>query len=128
MDFDKMKEMNALALAYFGDAVWEMAVREYYVNKNLKVKDLNNKVRRFVEGKSQSKIYLELEKEFDEKAMSVARRAKNSKMNYPKSCTIKEYKNATAFEAVIAYYYYNDSKKISEIIKKYIVEGGKNEK
>lgn len=128
MDFNKMKEMNALSLAYLGDAVWEIAVREYYVNKNLKVKDLNQRVRRFVEGKSQSQIYIDLEKEFDEKAMSIARRAKNSKMNCPKSCTIKEYKNATAFEAVMAYYYYNDREKISEIVKKYIVEGGKDGK
>ena len=97
MDNIKVKELNGLALAYLGDAVWELRLREKFVAKNLKVKDLNKLVKAHVSAIAQSKIYLDVIDELDDEYKACAKRARNSKIStFPKSCTMKEYKNATA--------------------------------
>ncbi|MGM0508264.1 MAG: Mini-ribonuclease 3 [Fusobacteriota bacterium] len=120
MEYKKIKELNNLALAYLGDAKWELEVRNFFVKKNYKVKKLNNLVRKYVRGNSQSKIYELIKDNLSERAKYISKRARNSKIkSCPKSCTYKEYKNATAFEALIAYYYYTDQEeKIKNILKK----------
>lgn len=122
MENIKVKELNGLALAYLGDAVWELRLREKFVAKNLKVKDLNKLVKAHVSAIAQSKIYLSVIDELEDEYKACAKRARNSKIStFPKSCTMKEYKNATAFEALIAMCYVNKREDIIEgIIKKYV--------
>ena len=130
MDNIKVKELNGLALAYLGDAVWELRLREKFVAKNLKVKDLNKLVKAHVSAIAQSKIYLDVIDELDDEYKACAKRARNSKIStFPKSCTMKEYKNATAFEALIAMCYINKREDIIEnILEKYVFEKKNNEK
>jgi|ASRO01.1.fsa_nt_gi ribonuclease-3 family protein len=117
MDNIKIKELNGLALAYLGDAVWELRLREKFVAKNLKVKDLNKLVKAHVSAVAQSKIYLKIVDELEDSYRDCARRARNSNIStFPKSCTIKEYKNATAFEALIAMCYINKREDMIEKI------------
>ena len=132
MDNIRVKELNGLALAYLGDAVWELRLREKFVIKNFKVKELNKLVKAHVSAIAQSKIYLSIidEDELEDEYKSCARRARNSKIStFPKSCTMKEYKNATAFEALIAMCYINKREDIIEnILEKYVFEKKNNEK
>lgn len=102
------RETNGLSLAYLGDAVWEIVVREYFIATGHKVKQLNNLAVKYVNAKGQSRIFRGIIEEMEEEYQSVARRAKNSKIkSYPKSCTMNEYREATAFEAMIAALYLN---------------------
>jgi len=130
MDNIKVKELNGLALAYLGDAVWELRLREKFVAKNLKVKDLNKLVKAHVSAIAQSKIYLDVIDELDDEYKACAKRARNSKIStFPKSCTMKEYKNATAFEALIAMCYINKREDIIEgIIENYVFKKKNDEK
>lgn len=129
MDFLDLRELNIMTLAYLGDSVWELNLREHYIKMNLKLDNLNRKVKRFVNAKYQSKIYLEIEETIEGEASDFAKRAKNGKIkNFPKSCTVVEYRNATAFEALIAYYYLKkEQDKINSILKK-CTEGDGNDK
>lgn len=126
----KVKELNGLALAYLGDAVWELRLREKFVARNLKVKDLNKLVKAHVSAVAQSKIYLSVVSELEDEYRACARRARNSKIStFPKSCTMKEYKNATAFEALIAMCYINKREDIIEkIIENHVFEKENNGK
>ena len=50
--------MNNLVLAYLGDAVYELWIREYLINKGFcKVNDLQNESLKYVSAKSQSIIW-----------------------------------------------------------------------
>jgi len=122
MDTIKIKELNGLALAYLGDSVWELRLRERFVTRNLKVKDLNKLVKPHVNAVAQSKIYVSIVDDLEEKYKAGAKRARNSKIStFPKSCTMKEYKDATAFEALIAIYYIEKREDlIKGIIDKYV--------
>ena len=50
------KNINSLALAYLGDAVYELYIRSYLLNGNKKVNDLQNEAIKFVSAKAQSKF------------------------------------------------------------------------
>lgn len=128
MGNSKLKELSSLALAYLGDSIWELHIREYFVMKNYKVGKLNNLVGKYVNAKSQNIIFEKIFDTLPEEEKAIALRARNAKIkSYPKSCTPKEYKNATALEALVGYYYLNNEKnKVNNLIKKYIIEGEKN--
>lgn len=103
-----IKETNGLSLAYLGDAVWEMVVREYFIATGHKVNKLNKLAVNYVNAKGQSRIYRNIIDDMEEEYKAVARRAKNSNIrSFPRSCSIDEYREATAFEALIAALYIN---------------------
>lgn len=116
------RDTGILNLAYLGDAVWELLVRKYYVERNIETNLLSQKVKMLVNAKKQSEMYLELYDSLDDDARNVSKRARNAKIkSFPKSCTYMEYRNATAFEVLIAYYFMNKmGEKINEIFKNYI--------
>ncbi len=103
-----IKEANGLSLAYLGDAVWEIVVREYFIATGHKVNKLNKLAVNYVNAKGQSRIYRNIIDDMEDEYKAVARRAKNSNIrSFPRSCSIDEYREATAFEALIAALYIN---------------------
>jgi len=122
MEHLKIKELTGLSLAYLGDAVWDLELRKKFIIKDVKVHKLNLMVRKYVNAKKQSEIYRSLEGELEGMELEVARRAKNSKIgSFPKTCTQSEYREATAFEALIALYYLtSNQEKIEEIIQNFV--------
>ena len=106
MDSIDYREMSGLALAYLGDTVWETQVRLFWVKRGLNVAHLNYQVKKFVNAKQQSKYYHMLLEEVSEEEEAIMRRAKNANIrSFPKSCNNQEYREATAFEALIGAWY-----------------------
>jgi ribonuclease-3 family protein len=116
---------NSLALAYLGDAVYEIYIRRYLLSKGLiKVKDLQTESIKYVSAKAQS-MYLEKminDNFLTEDEITIIKRARNNKnTSHPKNTDIVTYKKATGLEALIGYYDLNENnKRITEIMK-YIV-------
>ena len=97
---------DAVMLAYIGDAVYSMYVRERVVQMNItKVQVLHTIVTEFICAKSQATVLFEIEDTFTEQEQAIARRARNSNVNVPKSSTVQEYRSSTAFEAVLGFLY-----------------------
>ncbi len=117
-----VKETNGLSLAYLGDAIWELVVREYFIATGHKVNQLNKLAVNYVNAKGQSKIYKSIIEDMEEEYRDVAKRAKNSRIkSFPRSCTITEYREATAFEALIAALYIDGKmERIKKIFLEYI--------
>ncbi len=116
-----LREINVLVLAYLGDVIYEEYIRKYLISKNINNVDILQKTAvKFVKASSQSKFYLDMVQEnfFTEAELSISKRARNHKgVSKPKSCTIIEYKNATALEALIGYLELENKKeRIDEII------------
>ena len=115
-----VKESSGIVLAYLGDAVWELRVREYAIEKGYNIHNLNKYVKTMVNAKAQSKLLKEVFENLSEEEQVIVRRAKNSNIKtFPKSCTVMEYKESTAFEALIAFLYTRGmEERIQEFIKK----------
>ncbi|PID67226.1 MAG: Mini-ribonuclease 3-like protein [Fusobacteriales bacterium] len=120
-------DYSGLELAYIGDAVWELELRKYYLQFGYNILKLNKYVKAKVNAKAQSKLYKKIFSELEESYQIIGKRAKNSNIKtFPRSCTVMEYKEATALEAIIgAMYIKEDLTKIKKIIIKFI-EGDEN--
>ena len=115
------KEMNALVLAFLGDAVYSLKVKEFLVSENIaKAGALNRLATQFVRASSQAKVLDEIEQTLTEDEQNVARRAKNVHTeNVPKNSNLEEYKKATSLEAVVGFNFLcGNNARVDEIIKK----------
>lgn len=117
----KVKDYNVLTLAYIGDAVYEIYVRKYLIEKGVvKVKELQNKAVEYVSARSQAKFLKEMLNNnfFTEEELEIIYRARNNKgKSHPKNTDILTYKHATALEAIIGYFYLdNQNKRLEDTI------------
>ena len=111
------KEINTTALAYIGDAVYEIYVREHVLGQDLSGMDknfgahvdaLHKRAIRSVRADGQAKAVKAMLNEgflSDEEA-ALVRRARNHKTaSKPKNADAMDYKYATAFEALIGFWH-----------------------
>ena len=108
----KLKEVEAreyspLALAYLGDAVYELAIRTFVMNHgNTQVNKMHKKTAGLVKAEAQANFYKVLEEELTEEEKAVYRRGRNAKsVTMAKDATMKDYRMATGFEALMGYLY-----------------------
>ena len=101
------KELSALALAYVGDAVFEMLVRTKVLSwGNAPVNVLNKKARGIVNAKAQSDMYFRIEEFLTDVEKGVFRRGRNAKSHtVPKNADIMDYRHATGLESLFGYLY-----------------------
>lgn len=128
MDIDLI---NVITLAYLGDSIYEVYVREYLINKGIaKVEDLQRESIKYVSAKSQCKIlsYLMDNNLLTENELDIVKRGRNYKRNsHPKNTDIITYKMSSGFEAMIGYLYLSNNKDRLDEIMNYIL-GGNYEK
>lgn len=123
------KQLNGLTLAYMGDAVYEIYIREYVISLGYsKVNDLHKRVIQFTSGNAQACLmhYL-LEIEFlTEEEINIFKRGRNSHVHTArKNMNIQDYLDATGFEAVIGYLYLQENiERIKEIVDLAVKKGG----
>ena len=116
---------NALSLAYLGDSVFSVEVREFLVaSRDIKPNALNKIANTVVCAKGQAEIMKELKNELTDDEMDVVMRARNSHPNNKaKNSTHEEYCLATQLEALFGYWYLDGKKeKIKQVIKRYVVD------
>lgn len=101
------KELSALALAYIGDAVFEMLVRTRVLSwGNAPVNILNKKARGIVNAKAQADMYFRIEEFLNDEEKGVFRRGRNAKSHtVPKNADIMDYRHATGLESLFGYLY-----------------------
>lgn len=121
-----IRTINVISLAYLGDSVYEVYVREHLIKKGIAlVEDLQREAIKFVSAKSQSKIakWLTDNNYLNNDELDIIKRGRNYKRgSHPKNTDIITYKNSTGFEALIGYLYFdNKIDRLDEIIR-YILE------
>ena len=113
-----IRDYTGLELAFIGDAIWELEIRRHYLQFGYNIPTLNKYVKNKVNARYQSLIYKQIIEELDEEFKVIGKRAKNSNIKtFPKTCTVMEYKEATALEAIVgAMYLLNKEEEIKKII------------
>ena len=101
--------LNPLELAYIGDSVYELFVRQYNINKNIrKVNNLQKETVKYVNAYYQAKAikYLIDNKYLTDIEIEIFKTSRNYKnKSRAKHADIITYKHATGFEALIGYLY-----------------------
>ena len=97
---------DALTLAYMGDVCWSLYIREHLIATGIyQVQILHTLAAEMVSAKWQARILYEIETLLNDRELKVAKRARNAHSSVPKSATVAEYRESTAFEALLGYLY-----------------------
>lgn len=114
--FDKQNEFeaslnNCLNLAFVGDAVWTLYVRDFFANNTTyKNNYLHKLTTKFVKASYQATALDKLQQQLLDVEKDIARRARNTKMNtVSKNASLADYKKATGFEAVVGFLYLTEN-------------------
>jgi ribonuclease-3 family protein len=125
------KQLNGLALAYIGDAVYELFVRHHLLAHGaVKPNQLHNLAKTYVCAKAQANAlqFLMKNEKLSEEEMAIVRRGRNAKsMSVPKNTDVQTYRYSTAFEALIGYHFLNNNSDRLEEIIRYVFTLHKNE-
>lgn len=116
---EEVVQLSPLVLAYMGDAVYELFVREHMVRKGLcKNGALHKQSIPYVSANGQVKILKRIEENLTEEEQDIVRRGRNSNPHsHAKNADIVDYKYATGFEALIGYLYLTEQKdRLQEIL------------
>lgn len=117
--------INALALAYLGDGVFEVYVREYLlVEKNITKPDLLQKAAiRFVSAKAQSAFMKEAINKgwVSDEEIAIYKRGRNAKTHRPvKNTSVITHNESSGFEALIGHLYLlKQNERIQELFDLY---------
>ena len=113
------KQLNPVALAFLGDTVYSLYVRERLALSGCgKVAQLQKVAAEVVSAKGQSVLLDKLIPAFTEEEADIFRRGKNAKKGTKsKSATSLEYSRSTGFEAVLGYLYLiGETERIKELL------------
>jgi len=100
-------QYSPLVLAYMGDAVYEILIRTKVVNDgNEQVNKLHKKASALVKAGAQADLLKAIESDLTEEEHAIYKRGRNAKSaSMAKNATMKEYRMATGFEALVGYLY-----------------------
>lgn len=100
-----IREISIPALAYLGDCVLELCVREHLVDSGLSTSaHLNAAALDYVRAPKQAEAMKKLLPVLTEEEASYFRRGRNiGHSNVPKNATVSEYRAATGMEALFGY-------------------------
>ena len=97
-----VRELSPVSLAFLGDGVLELLVRERLVRRtHLPPAQLHRAAVRFVSAKGQYAALTAIEPMLSERELDIVRRGRNaSKAAVAKHATVAEYRASTGFEAL----------------------------
>lgn len=113
--------MSPLTLAFVGDGVYELLVREYIVacHGSMPVKKLHQASVDMVRASYQAAVYDRLEPALTPPEREILRRGRNaSSSSVPKHADLMAYRKATGVEALFGYLYLNgEVSRMGELFK-----------
>ena len=111
-----IKEELALRnYAHIGDAIWEVFVRTYVIYKTSNSKLLHKMTTDRVNATFQKDLLNLLMQELSEDEQELARRARNLPIPVGRRSIQADYRQATAFEVLIGYWYLHNKERLEEV-------------
>lgn len=116
---------SPLALAYIGDAVFEVFIRTLVLSRgNSPVHKMHKLSTSYVKAKAQSDAVHRIMDSLSQEERDIVRRGRNAKSGtIPKNADVTEYKHATGFESLIGYLYLKkDYGRLNQVLKMSVQE------
>lgn len=117
---EKARQISPVTLAFVGDAVYSLYVREREVLKcDDKLGELQKHTTAAVSAKGQSELLFKIESMFTEEEEDIFHRGRNAKKSTKsKSASVADYNRSTGFEAVLGFLYLTGQyDRISQLIE-----------
>lgn len=112
-----MTEMHMRNYAYLGDAVWELHIRKKTILMTQNSKDLHKITTDRVKASFQAELLKYLEEFLTEEEQEISRRGRNLPVPIARRSNQSEYRQATAFESLIGWWYSHDKQRLDQVFK-----------
>lgn len=111
-------QLSPNALAYLGDAVYELYIRGLYLLPPSRQHDYHQKVVTQVRAETQAQHLRSLEPDLTDREQDLIRRGRNAASGRPKRVSAIIYQQATGLETLIGYLYLTDRDRLSQLLQK----------
>ena len=121
-----IKEYSGNSLAFIGDAVYTLRVREYFISHHYQSnRSLQKLCNGYNSARGQFNTYNRLKADgfFNELEEEVFKRGRNNISHIPKNGDLLTYETASGLEAICGYLYLTDKERLEEFFNK-VFEGG----
>lgn len=118
----QLQQLSPTALAYLGDAVYELYIRRYYLLPPQKVENYHRLVVAQVRAEKQAQMLHLLNPHLNSNELEIVRRGRNAATGRPKRVEPQIYRQATSLETLIGYLYLTDTERLSELLQKLFLE------
>lgn len=112
-----MEDIGLRNYAYLGDAVWELFIREKTIKLTNNAKILHKITTDKVKTLYQCNLLRFITPNLTEEELELARRARNLPIPVGRKNIQTEYRQATAFEALIGWWFNHNKQRFDEIIQ-----------
>ncbi len=119
MEESVVKMYSPLALAYIGDSIYDLMVKEHFVKQsNMQPEKYHKIVTSIVSANAQSAFIDSFLEQLNETELGIYRRGRNSSPHTKaKNASLENYLKATGFEAVLGFLYLSEQKeRLTEIV------------
>ena len=118
----QLQQLSPTALAYLGDAVYELYIRRYYLLPPQKAENYHRLVVAQVRAEKQAQMLHLLDPYLNNNELEIVRRGRNAATGRPKRVEPQIYRQATSLETLIGYLYLTDTERLSELLQKLLLE------
>ncbi|MEO0852359.1 MAG: ribonuclease III domain-containing protein [Cyanobacteria bacterium J06648_11] len=111
-----VKRLSAEALAYIGDAVYELHVRRTLLCPPRHLKQYRGAVVERVRATCQARVMSVLYEHLSETEVTIARRGRNACGRGPRHVSPELYRQASGLEALLGYLYVSNPQRLREVL------------
>ena len=115
---NQLKQLSPVALAYIGDAVYELFVRTKLLLPPKRIADYHSQVVAQVKAETQAAHLQDLEPYLTLAEKDILRRGRNAITNKPRRLDLKIYQQASSFETLIGDLYLKDPQRLQDLLMK----------
>lgn len=112
-----IRRLSPSAMAYVGDAVYELCVRLHFLMPPKRLQRYHEQVVQQVRAEHQSEQLRSLEPLLTPDEIDMVRRGRNSTSKAPRRIDLETYQRATGFESLIGYLYLTNPRRLSELLQ-----------
>lgn len=118
----QIQQIPPAALAYLGDAIYELYARMYYLLPLQKTNNYHKLVVAQVRAETQALHLRSLTPYLTAHELDIVRRGRNAATGRPKRVNPEVYQQATSLETLIGYLYLTDLSRLTELLQKIHLE------
>lgn len=122
MSVININRLSPSALAYIGDAVYELHIRMHYLYPPQRTQVYHRLVVDQVRAEAQANQLQTLMPELTTQEQDVVRRGRNAASNPPKRLNADIYRQATGFEALVGYLHLTQPERLQELLQMLILD------
>lgn len=117
-----MQQVPPAALAYLGDAVYELYIRRWYLLPPKRLQSYHGQVVAQVRAERQAEHLRSLMPSLTASELELVKRGRNAATGHPKRVDPSIYQQATSLETLIGYLYLADPQRLEQLLAQLVLD------